>query len=491
MKKIIAILAVSLLAQFVQAAVWVEENQWDASWENKYHEWLKANANAKMFALEKKANGEPNPYYGIRVDCADLVYSLRILFSFENKLPFGMNNPVGGSKSLLITNQLTRYDKTEEGVPRLKKFLYWIYDLVSTHGLPRDTYSVGFKGVGPGTIILTTRKNHHSWTITDISRTGNPTLVFNSTVGRESGFEVQSRQSWPNPFWVFEPEVDQDDETKNIDIYHPGSYAGFRYWRPIEFLKENENTIPSYSEEQHTVGIGKWKTIAQTSLAKVKENIDQVVIRLLKDACSDFKQRVDAVQEAEVYKTNMAADFAAGKSEDDSSYVKDYMSDPERPSDKRCLTYKAFDQYSTPSRDKRLIDAIILARAYYSFGLKKYGEKSFSAENAAIYKALFPFIELPAGEEAKKDEGAGKTEFCSYKIPEVGTLGLARYKRRIFSGRFSSNPNDSYAVRFGYPKTSKDLGEACPVFDLTKKSYDLNQIEEEMMREVMTSPLAK
>jgi hypothetical protein len=488
MKKLVAALAVAMLAQFAFAAVWVDENQWSPEWEAKYHEWVKANANAKMFSNEKKANGEPNPYYGIRVDCADLVYSLRILFSFENKLPFAMNNPVGSSQ---ISNQITRYDGTEEGVPRLKKFLTWIYDLVSTHGLPRDTYSIGFKDVGPGAMILTSRKNHHSWTITDISKTGNPTLIFNSTVGRESGFDVQVRQSWPNPFWIFEPEVDKDDETKNIPIYLPGTYAGFRYWRPLDALKQPEAQVTGFSSEQHIVGIDKWKTVAQTSLAKVKENVDQVVMRLLKDACSDFNQRVAAVQEAEVYKANLAADFAAGKSEEDSSYVKEFMSDPEKPSDNRCMTFKAFDQFSTPSRDKRFIDAIILARAYYSFGLTKYGAKAFSTENTAIYSALFPFIQLSASEEAKKDEGVSKSSFCSVQIPEVGTLNMARYKRRVFAARFSSNPNDSYAIRFGYPKTSKDLGDACPAYDLTKKAYDLNVIEKEMMDEVNSSPLAQ
>lgn len=488
MKKIVGALAIFLFANLVQAAVWPSENQWSPEWEAKYHEWLKGHAYAKMFADEKLVNGEPNPYYGIRVDCADMVYSARILFAFESKLPFVMNNPVSNK---MISNDITRYDGTPEGVPRLKKFLVWVYDLVSTNGLPKDTYSIGFKDVGPGTIILTSKKNHHSWTITDISKAGNPTLIFNSTVGRESGFAVQVRQSWPNPFWIFEPEVDKEDETKNIPIYRAGTYAGFRYWRPAEYLKVPENQVPGYNEEQHIVGIGKWKTVAQNSLAKVKESIDQIVMRLLKDACADLTQRVEAVQEAEVYKSHMADDFAAGKTEVDSSYIKEFMDDPERPSDQRCMIYKSFDQFSTPSRDKRLIDSIILARAYYKFGLEKFGANSFSTANAAIYNAIFPLIKNSAGEEARLDKGETKSNFCSVKIPEVGTLSLTRYKRRVFSGRFSSNPNDSYAGRFGYSKTEKDLGDSCPVYDLTKKSYDLNKIEDEMMLEVKSSTIAQ
>ena len=155
------------------------------------------------------------------------------------------------------------------------------------------------------------------------------------------------------------------------------------------------------------------------------------------------------------------------------------------------MTAKAFDLMSTPSRDKRFVDALILARAYYSFGLNKFGAKSFSTINSPIYKAFFPHIEVSAGEEAAKEDGEAKSDFCSYKIQNVGNLNLARYKRRVFSGRFSSNPNDSGNVRFGYPKTAKDLGEVCPAYDLIKKSYDLTQIEQEMMREVLTSPVAQ
>lgn len=490
MKFFLSAIVTLLITGFAQAAVWQTENQWDQNWEKKYREWVRTVPHAKMFSEEKKANGEANPYYGIRVDCADMVYSLRIIFAYENKLPFVMTNPVNPNGAL-ISNDVTRYDKVATGMPRLKSFMVWVYDLVSTHGLPRDTYSIGFKDVGSGTIILTSRKNHHSWTITDISKTGNPTLIFNSVVGRESGFGVQVRQSWPNPFWIFEPEVDKNDETKNIPIYKPGSYAGFRYWRPVEFLKQPEQSVPAYSDEQHIVGIAKWKTVAQTSLAKVKENIDQVVMRLLKDACADFKQRVDAVQEAEVYKANKAADFAAGKTEENSSYVKEFMSDPERPQDIRCMTYKAFDQFSTPSRDKRLIDAIILARAYYKHGISQMGSGAFSSENKALYEAIFPFISMSANEEAREDKGETKSDFCAYKIPDVGTLNLTRYKRRVFSGRFSSNPNDSYSVRFGGDRTSKDLGNICPAYDLSKKSYDLDAIEEEMMREVLASPVAQ
>jgi hypothetical protein len=64
------VFALTVFMNFAQASVWNEENQWSDEWEAKYRIWVKENANTKIFANEKKANGEPNPYYGIHVDCA-------------------------------------------------------------------------------------------------------------------------------------------------------------------------------------------------------------------------------------------------------------------------------------------------------------------------------------------------------------------------------------------------------------------------------------
>lgn len=488
MKKFLTIMVLMMATSAVQAAVWTDENQWSESYEQQYKEWVRTNSNVKFFSAEKKPNGEPNPYYGIRVDCADLVYSNRIIFAYENKLPFLMVNPAS-PRGTLISNQVNRFDKMADGTPRLKRFLVWIYDIVGTSSLQLDTFSIPFKSIGSGTIILTSKKNHHSWTIVDISRTGNPHLIYNSTVGRESGFELQERQSWPNPFWVFEAEVDKADETKTINIYKSGSYAGFRYWRPTEFLKQPEISVPGFSDEQHTVGLGKWKTSAQGSLAQVKETIDQVVMRLLKDACADFKQRADSVRDAETFKSNLAADFAAGKTEDQSSYVKDFMRDETKPSDMRCMTYAKFDEFSTPSRDKRFVDALMLARTYLREGIEKYGEKSFAADHLKMYKTIFPLISLSAADEAAQDKTAkASTLYCSLNINEaLGNVSLAEIKRRLFVGRLSSNPNDAPTGRFGFSRTSKDLGTTCPAYDFEQKPYNLRAIEQEMLKEVKTS----
>ncbi|MBC7464844.1 MAG: hypothetical protein H7256_02535 [Bdellovibrio sp.] len=454
------------------AEVWPTENQWSAEWEQKYHDWLKTSTDAHLFSRQTNSDGTPNPYYGIRVDCADLVYSLRIIFSYENKLPWAMHNPAS-PRGALISNSISRYDKSLAGIKRLKTFLTWVYDLVSTHGLPDDTYSPPFEAVGPGTIILTSKKNHHSWTIRDITRAGNPDLLFNSTVGRTSGFDVQERLSWPNPSWIFEAEVDKDDETKNVNVYKPGSYPGFRYWRPLDAMTVPESAVPGYSDEQFTVGISKWKGIAQSKLAKVKETYDQIVMRLLNDACSDFQQRISAVAEVEFLKG--AWKEQAEQTADGTLPV--------------CLSAENFDQYSTPSRDKRFVDGLVMARVYFQKGMKEQGAGAFTDANLTIYKTIFPLISRSAAEEAALDKSAkSENNFCSLEISkEMGKLSLAELKRRAFAGWVSANPNDSVSGRFGYPKTSKDIGySACKdqTYGLGRSGYNLNAIEKDAKAEI-------
>lgn len=462
MKSLIALVS-WLIAFQASAAVWNTTQQWSADYEKKYQNWLFTNTSETMFSAKTLANGKPNPYYGIRVDCADTVYSLRSIFAFENGLPFVINNPAGSDLSL-ITNQLTRFDSTTDSVQRFKKFLVWMYDIVSTKTMHLDTYSIPYKSIRPGSIILVSRTNHHSWTIKHIDAVGNPILIFNSIAGASAGYEIQERRTWPTPSWVFDPEVvrqNPNDPNSAIistkPVYVAGSYAGFRAWKPNDMMKTPQSAIPGFSNEQFTVGLNKWITTAQKVLASKKETLNDAVMRMLSDACADYQQRVLAVKDAEIFKTQKG---------------------------NKCMNADDFDTYSTPSRDRRLVEAIIKARTYFKYGVEKNGMAAFS-NNLAIYQSLFPYIELSAKEESVKETAKNTSNYCVKQInATVGSLSLGEIKRLAARGILSSNPNDSINARFGLPRTSKDLGPSCANFGLTNSNFDLALIEKEALTEV-------
>lgn len=445
---IIGILTLQTLPS--EAAVWPTTQKWSKAMDDQYQYWLANHTSEDMFATQRRPDGSINPYYGIRLDCADTVYALRAIFAYENGLPFEFNNPAG--KNLpLINNEINKFDKYSDSNERFRQFVRWVNGVVSTRSMEFDTYSIPYRMIRAGTIILVSKVNHHSWTIKKVTRTGQPILIFNSTNGASAGYEVQERRSWPNPSWVFQPEAN------GKNVYYAGSYAGFRDWKPIGMMKTPESAVPNFSSEQHLVGLKKWITTAVSALSSTKETLDEVVSNLLSDACADFKQRVHAVADAEIFKSK-------------------------KPS---CMNATDFDTYSTPSRDRRLIEALVKARTYFKYGLEKQGANVFSQNNIAILQSLFPLIDSSVVNEANNENTQNTSHYCGYKISsQLGVLHLGELKRRGFKGLLSSNPNDSYTGRYGFSKTSNDKGDRCENFGLTNYKYDLNQMEQDALSEL-------
>ena len=157
-----------------QAAVWKTQNQWSPEWERKYREWVKQEWDEKYFTRKD------TPFEGLKLDCADTVYSMRIIYSYWNKLPFAMVDPTGGKK--LITNEMSRFDTIEDEGRRARAFLSYIYGVASTQSLPADTYpaAINLDSVNSGSLLLTDHASHHSWTIKQLLPTGVPHLIYSS-----------------------------------------------------------------------------------------------------------------------------------------------------------------------------------------------------------------------------------------------------------------------------------------------------------------------
>lgn len=417
-----------------QAAVWTEVNQWSPAWEERFNQWVSQNWQVDMFSRKSLPNGQSNPYQGLRADCADTVYSMRIIFAYENKLPFVMKDPTASNR--LLSNQMSRFDKDHESV-RIKKFLQYIYNIASTRSLPADTYPVAVNKsqVRSGALILTTQKNHHSWTIKNILPIGVPHLVFNSVVGSNSGSGLQERVSWPNPEWVFEGN------------FTPAGNAGFRYWRNANELLIPVWQVKGYSEEQYKIPLKQWNRTVQKRLAISNETDEQLIARLTKTACEGVATRVTAVNDA-----------------------LDYIS-----RNKSCMAYATYDTYSTPNRDRRVFDDILVLRAAYKDILAANGGNELSAQTRTQLNKIFPKIGSNLREETRSmpRSGLDGASICVVEYSRGKSLDLAEFKRRLFAGLISNNPHDSVEYRWGELAGPSQRARSCQSWD--HWSPDLNQ----------------
>lgn len=411
-----------------QAQVWVDTNTWSPAWEERYVEWVRSSWQADIFARRRLPDGRTNPYYGMRADCADTVYSMRIIFAYENSLPFAALDPTGSGR--LITNRMTRYNSIANRDERFRQFLWHIYGTLATVTLPNDTYPIALnqQTVRPGVLILTTRANHHSWTVKDILAIGVPWLVFNSTIGSDSGPMLQERQSWPNPYWVFEGN------------HTPQGNAGFRAWRPLEHIGRPVWEVPGYSEEQYRIPLERWQKTAQQRLATRQETDEQMLNRLTQTACTGLQGRVTAVQEGVSYLSSSGG---------------------------RCMDYPTYDIYSTPNRDQRVFDDLVALRMAYKDIMKSNGGASVSQKLRQSMNKIFPAILKRTRDEAAQMGPQAWTadSICAISYRAGQKIDMAEAKRRLFAGLMSNNPHDDLEYRWGEKRGPSPRARSCPSWD--------------------------
>ncbi|MBX2987284.1 MAG: hypothetical protein KF802_05240 [Bdellovibrionaceae bacterium] len=418
-------LVVLLFGMQASAQVWNDRRSWDDGWEQKYQEWVRDHWQKDFFSRRIRPDGTVNPYYGLRLDCADVVYSMRAIFAYENELPFEISDPTGGKKT--ITNRMSRFN----GVgfeSRIRPFLAFLYGVVATKTLPNDTFPVAIspEWIKPGTLILTTKTNHHSWSVKEILPIGVPWLVYNSRVSATSSLVLQERQSWPNPFWVFEKD------------HSPSGNAGFRVFRPASALGKPVWEVPGYSEEQYRVPLNKWVKFATARLAQRQESHEQQLRRLLNASCEGLQGRVEAVRDGVLYLAR----------------------------NRRCMNYDTYDNYSTPNRDQRFFDDLVALRAAYADAL--VSRASLNADLQKSLEKIFPFIERNLRQEASamRPQSIDGNSQCAITYASGRSIDLAEAKRRLFAGLMSNNPHDDLEYRWGEKRGPSPLGRMCRSWDL-------------------------
>lgn len=428
-RSVFVVLIPFLLSLSAQAQVWNDVNTWSPEWETQFATWVQQNWQADFFSRKNLPNGQSNPYYGLHMDCADTVYSMRMIFSFEHQLPFVVKDPTTEGKT--ISNRMTRWNGESREIQRMRNFMMYMYDMLSTHSLPDDTFPVPVsrEWIHSGSLMKTVAKNHHSWSVKEILPIGVPHLIFNSTVGAHSGYGLQERISWPNPEWVFESD------------FTAAGTAGFRYWRPASALNLPVWEVPNYSEEQYHIPLGKWNEVVQAKLATNSETDDQTIHRLFQTACDGMRTRVSSINDGLAFLREMNPD--------------------------QCMDYDTYDTYSTPNRDHRLFDDLAALRRTYKSLLQSNGASGVSSLIKPELEKIFPYLEMSTADETARmtESSIDQRSTCLIEYSPGKKIDLAEAKRRLFANLMSNNPLDEVEYRWGERQGPSAHAKACPSWD--------------------------
>ncbi len=404
------------------AAVWSATNSWNASWEDRYHSWVKTDWSRTIFS------DRSSKFYGLRPDCADTVYAMRLIFAYQNALPFEVTDP--SSTNRRITHEISRFDDKPAN-ERPKAFLKYLFGILSTRSLPNDSYPVAVnrREFRAGIFGLAVKANHHSWTVKDISRYGVPTFYY-STVGNSGASVVtlKEKNAWYNPSWVFEGAI-----SGGLPV--ASSHAGYRAFKWPSELGSPALLVSRSSMEQYQIPVKKWVERVQERIGQASESSEQRLARLLEDSCVNFKERVDAVNEAWNYVSRQGG---------------------------RCLSQDEFYQFSTPSRDRRSLEELVELRKQYQQSLSQGGR--LSGEVAQVLKLMFPRPDRSFESETSRMSSELSSNYCRINWGE-GRVSLPEIRRRLARGYMSNNPLDEPARRWGEDRGSSSLAQSCSDFD--------------------------
>jgi hypothetical protein len=377
------------------AMVWKSENSWDEVWEKRYQHWVKNNWTEEFFMNEKKPI-----YYKFSHDCADAVYAMRLVFAYEYKLPFVINNPSKRGKT--ISNGITQWDKLPEE-KRVRRFMDYVANMTSTRSLENDTYPIALDDIKPGDVYVA--PDVHSYQVVDITDAG-IAEVMSSTTPQAPRF-LDRIPSFP--FYV--PE----------DI--KGKSDGYRRFIQPQNIRTPIKKQPGYNEEQFEIAKSvnydyvKFTDIISSALGSRTEAADEKTLRLLIAMCMYANDRSIYVYDALWHLQKI------------------------RKQGRKCMTRSEYDNYSTPSRDRRLTAFFNAVKNHY----EQNNKFKHWTQPQRWAKTLFA-IEQPSPAEIKD-----LNSFCMVRMSlgEEYYIPLRDLRQNLSAGKVISDPNAPLEYRWG------------------------------------------
>ena len=386
-----------LISVTTYADVWkTGNNYWNGDWEIKYQNWVAKNWKPDFFMSPAKPQ-----YYRIPHDCADAIYLMRAVFSYENKLPFKIHYL--NKKGKYITNTMKKWDKLPED-QRFRAFSRFLIDRVGTRSLSRDSFPIALSQIKAGDLYV--EPGTHSYAMTGITETG-VTAIMSSTTPASPKNMIQL---YSFPFFIPHDAVGMTD-----------GYRRFKWARNIDKPAQQQ---PGFSNEQYQiaqkVGLNyiPFTDIIAKKLRRREEPLEEKTMRLMHSLCSFAKERVNYVNDGLAYLTRL------------------------REQGRQCMNAKEYDYYSTPSRDKRLKRFFEEVRNIAYSG----GELKEDVVNAQILARTIFHPELPDGLLEELDSFCG---LAIYPGDDKKHINLRQLWEALDANKISSDPHAPFVNRWG------------------------------------------
>lgn len=373
-----------------KAQVWIPKNSWTDSSEREFAEFIDKNFHADFFTNPDSLG------YNIPTDCADALYAARIVFAWKASLPIKFHHPNGG----WISSNMTNWNSSDE-VSRVKAFIRYVGDLSNTSTLELDTYPIEISREQflVGTIylspilydsekIIAKQSGGHAEIVKAIDDSG-----YIRMLGSTTPKLVRALTSNRNP--VHAPVVVR---------------GGFRRFKQPAHLSMNTSSLPHYSLQQFH--LSNWAPLTMLSRKQIYL-WNEAVRTLIRTRNPSFEERVDVVVESicEIFKSRVDVVKAAA--------------DLIERRGNSCLRGSEHDDFSTPKKDARILDAYKQLDDMYKWRMLEGGYHNIKDAKDLLKVCVIEY-------------------WPGYKS-DTWELFL-----RMIDGRIISDPNYSPAVRWGW-----------------------------------------
>lgn len=303
----------ALSASTAGASVWTTQRPWTNQDELRFGEFIRT---LPMNFLDKGTGAFSN----IPTDCADAAYTLRIVFAYQNGLPFEAS--LSESK---VTNETDRFDGVTDELQRVRKFINYVRNGTNTQTLIKDSYPLAIRRgvIRSGTMFLHPQGNEK---VPLTYRAGH--VYYIQAVGDNGIIRYVSSTV---------PAAVRSLNVRNGIVFSPMTEdGGYRAWRwPGVATQQNESL-----EQFKLAG---WHPNSYRDGALWNRWSDEIIKRLAIRAPTP-KESLDAVAEN---LQGLISERAKAVNEGWAFYNKKY-----KPG--QCMNAEDYDGHSTPTRDVKI-----------------------------------------------------------------------------------------------------------------------------------------